>query len=294
MNRFSLPLILLSIAGLSGVSQAQDDMPVHEDSYLGQTPPGQIPEVFAPGIVTTDRFEYGATFTPDLKEFYFTRATGEGRNREFVAFKNEGGQWVETIISRALGQPLISPDGKVMHLGRRYQERTEDGWSEVQELDQSFREENRFIMRMSSAENGTYYFDTFDETNPEFPLRYSRLVNGQREAPKALSEVINTGTQLNHPFIAPDESYLIWDAKREDGFGDSDIYISFRDKDGNWGAAINLGDKINTDGWDAAASVTPDGKFIFFHRTTPSDDPEVLPNTDIYWVSAEIIEELRR
>jgi len=244
MNRFSLPLILLSIAGLSGVSQAQDDMPVHEDSYLGQTPPGQIPEVFAPGIVTTDRFEYGATFTPDLKEFYFTRATGEGRNREFVAFKNEGGQWVETIISRALGQPLISPDGKVMHLGRRYQERTEDGWSEVQELDQSFREENRFIMRMSSAENGTYYFDTFDETNPEFPLRYSRLVNGQREAPKALSEVINTGTQLNHPFIAPDESYLIWDAKREDGFGDSDIYISFRDKDGNWGAAINLGDKM--------------------------------------------------
>jgi len=266
---------------------------VGEGPYLGQTPPGPLPQPFAPGIVTTDRFEYGATFTPDLKEMYFTRATGEGRNREFVVFKNEGGEWIETVISRAIGQPLISPDGKTMHLGRRYQERTTDGWSEVKELDESFNEENRFIMRMSSSENGTYFFDTHDENNPDFPLRYSRLINGEREVPRDLSEVINSGAQMAHPFIAPDESYLIWDAVRDEGFGDSDIYISFRDKDGNWGTALNLGDKINTDGWDAAASVTPDGKFIFFHRTTRSDDPEQLPNTDIYWVSADIIEELR-
>ena len=283
-----------TIAIVQSINAHEDARPeVLEGPYLGQEPPGSTPEVFAPGIVTTERFEYGATFTPDLEELYFIRATGEGRNREFVAFKNEGGQWVETVISRAIGQPLISPDGITMHLGRRYLERTTDGWSEVQELDQSFNEENRFIMRMSSSENGTYFFDTFDENNPDFPLRYSRLVNGEREAPKELSEVINSGSQMAHPFIAPDESYLIWDAIRDEGFGDSDIYISFRDKDGEWGSPLNLGDKINTAGWDAAASVTPDGKFIFFHRTTRSDDSEQLPNTDIYWVSADIIEELR-
>ena len=50
-----------------------------------------------------------------------------------------------------------------------------------------------------------------------------------------------------HPFIAPDESYLIWDDEREGGYGDNDLYISFRQQDGSWGAAINLGDKINTE-----------------------------------------------
>lgn len=289
----SVVSILVFASFIIGAAKADDKNGIITGPFLGQTPPSSIPEKFAPGIVSTERFESGSTFTPDMKEFYFTRATGEGRNREFVVFKNEDNEWTETILSRALGQPLISPDGKTLHLGQRYQEKTADGWSEVKELDQSFNEENRFIMRMSSAASGTYYYDTYDESDPEFPLRYSRLVDGKREAPKALSNEINTGTQLNHPFIAPDESYLIWDAIRDDGYGDSDIYISFREKGGEWGAAINLGDKINTDGWDAGASVTPDGQFIFFHRSTPSDDPDSLPNTDIYWVSAGIIEDIR-
>jgi hypothetical protein len=83
---------------------------------------------------------------------------------------------------------------------------------------------------------------------------------------------------------------LIWDAKREDGYGDSDIYISFLKQDGSWSAAINLGDKINTQGWEAAASVTPDGKYIFFSRNMGSENYE---NVDIMWVDAQIIETLR-
>ncbi|MBI1393634.1 MAG: hypothetical protein GC152_12910 [Alphaproteobacteria bacterium] len=124
----------------------------------------------------------------------------------------------------------------------------------------------------------------------DFPIRYSRLVDGEYEDPKPLSEAINTGTYLNHPFIAPDESYLLWDAKREDGYGDSDIYISFRQDDGSWGAAINLGDKINTDAWEASASVTPDGEYLFFNRNMGSDEYE---DVDIFWVDAGIIETLR-
>lgn len=262
-----------------------------ESPYLGQKPPGLIPIPFAPGIVSTVHYEYGGTFTPDMKEFYLIRGDEENEKQEFVFFQYKNNRWHESVISPRVGQPFISPDGKTMHLGRRYKERTETGWSERKNLDAPFNDIP--IMRLTASSNGTYYFDTYDEKNPDFPIRYSRLKDGNYEKPVVASKEINTGTQLNHPFIAPDESYLIWDAKRDDGYGDSDIYISFKQQDDSWGAAINLGDKINTDGWDAAASISPDGNYLFFHRIVSQGNEGTLPNVDIFWVDAQFIETLR-
>lgn len=43
-------------------------------SYLGQKPPGLTPEMFAPGLISTkDNIEFAGTFSPDFKEFFFTR-----------------------------------------------------------------------------------------------------------------------------------------------------------------------------------------------------------------------------
>ena len=41
--------------------------------YLGQQPPGETPEPFAPGIVNTDAIELNGVFSPDGREFFFTR-----------------------------------------------------------------------------------------------------------------------------------------------------------------------------------------------------------------------------
>ncbi len=117
----------------------------------------------------------------------------------------------------------------------------------------------------------------------------SQLINGKREEPKPLNKEINAGKWTAHPFIAPDESYLIWDSERDGGYGGTDLYISYRQKDGSWGPAINMGDKVNSDKADFYASVTPDGKYILFNRTV-SKKPL---NIDIYWVDAQIIETLR-
>ena len=262
--------------------------PIKEKLYLGQKPPGLIPEPFAPGIVSTEHYEYGGAFTPEMKEFYFIKVGGEYKEMTLVVYQSTNTKWQVSDVSPRVGQPVISPDGKTMHLGRRYKERTEAGWSEVKYLEAPFKDLR--IMRLSAAANGTYYFDTYDENIPDFPIRYSRFIDGKYEEPQELSKAINTGTQLNHPFIAPDESYLLWDAKREVGYGGSDIYVSFRQQDDSWGDAINLGDKVNTEAWDAAASVTPDGKYLFFNRNVGSDNYE---NVDIFWVDAQIIETLR-
>jgi WD40-like Beta Propeller Repeat len=288
---FTSMVLLFSVLIMIGRSYSQDELPVLEGPYLGQNPPGSTAEVFAPGIVSTELYEYGGVFTPDMKEFYFIRGDEDNRNQEFVVFQNKNNRWSESVLGPRVGQPSIAPDGKTMHLGRRYKTRTKAGWSERKNLGAPF--EDIPIMRLTASTKGTYYFDTYDEKKEDFPIRYSRLIDGKYEHPRVLSKEINTGTQLNHPFIAPDESYLIWDAKREDGYGDSDIYISFRAKDGSWGAAINLGDKINTSGWDAAASVTPDGKYILFHRIISPGNAGTLPNVDIFWVDASFIETLR-
>jgi hypothetical protein len=186
-----------------------------------------------------------------------------------------------------VGQPFISPDGKTMHLGRRYKKRSGDGWSEIKPLGAPF--DDMPIMRLTASEAGTYFLDE-PGTDGDGILRYSRLIDGQHETPRPLPKEINTGTWNAHPFVAPDESYLIWDGRRDGGYGDSDLYVSFRQPDGSWGAAINLGETINTAAWEAAASVTPDGKYLFFNRNVGSENYE---NVDIFWVDARVIEELR-
>lgn len=288
---------ILSLQSCDAKKQKTKDnnIPTIKNPYLGQKPPGLKPIPFAPGLVSTDLYEVNSAFTPDMKAFYFIRRGEEHTKSAFYEYKyNEtNGKWEKSeIASPWIGRPVISPDGKTMHLGDRYLEKTESGWSELQKLKPpTVSNDSMYIMRLSSSSNGTYYFDTYKENDSTFPIRYSRLINGKYEEPKALPKAINTGTFLSHPFIAPDESYLLFDAKRDDGFGESDIYISFKHKDGTWGNAINLGDKINTNAWEASASITPDGKYLFFSRNVGSEDFE---NVDIFWVDAKIIFALKK
>lgn len=248
--------------------------------YLGQKPPGLTPKLFAPDFIQREHREAEAALSPDLKEFYFRRRGGNFKSNALVVVKYENNQWSESLIDSVSGEPFISPDGKTMHLGKRYRDRNPTGWSDVKSLAAPF---NKFpIMRLTSSSNGNYYFDEASESGP---LRYSIFVNGVHEEPLVLN-IEDIGNWNAHPFIAQDESYLIWDDQRESGYGNSDLYISFRNQDGSWGPSINLGDKINTEFEEAYGSVSPDGKYFFFHRSYGGD------KADIFWVDAQFINEL--
>ena len=283
MKAFCLALLFLPFSELTANGPQKQNDPVLEGPYLGQKPPGNEPIPFALGIITTERWEYGGVFSPDLKEFYFLQDDATGKTA-FIVYKLKKNRWTASVISARVGQPFIAPDGKTMHLGQRFKERTENGWSEIKTLGSPFKEIE--IMRLTSSLNGTYVFDEIGIPDGVGLIRYSNLKDGKRGAPTPFGKEINTGSFNAHPFIAPDESYLLWDGKRESGFGDSDIYISFRQMDGSWGEAINLGAAINTSAWEASATVTPDGKFLFFHREISEG------NIDIYWVDTKVIKAL--
>ena len=170
---FAFFLILISCKNKS--SESNDiGSTIMESPYLGQKLPGVIPEPFAPGLVTTLNWEIDGVFTPDLKEFYFIREVGEkeeDKKMEFVVIQYKNNQWQDSVISPRVGQPFISPDGKIMHLGRRYKERTDAGWSEIKKLDTAFMKIP--IMRLTSSAKGTY---VFDEMSEQGNIRYSRLI----------------------------------------------------------------------------------------------------------------------
>jgi hypothetical protein len=286
-----LPSIIFlgSALMMSGNSYSRDEFPKLEGPFMGQKPPGMMAEPFAPGIISQDGWELEGVFAPGMKEFYFTldRATEDKKFRPTViGFRQQNNSWKKFTEFLRRGEVSISPDGKRMHMAKGYKERVGDGWSERKSLGPMFDRKDWGIMRLSASAKGTYVFDDY-KSNDE--IRISTVIDGERQAPKKMGPVVNTGKWTAHPFIAPDESYLIWDSEREGGFGKTDLYISFRQKDGSWGSAINMGPKVNSDKSDFYASVTPDGKYILFNRTI---NKKPL-NIDIYWVDAQIIETLR-
>jgi len=289
----STACLVLAAAALNGEVHAADEGAGLKGPYLGQTPPGLKAQPFAPGIVNTQEWGDAGGFSLDMKTFYVTRwrHTREAKEPQSVTFTRVGEDWHMAVMPEGARKPFHAPDGKTLHFRAQYQERTPDGWSEMKSLGPAF--EAIQIMGLSASARGTLVLDERGSREGDGILRYSRLVGGRREDPKPLPKEINTGKWNAHPYIAPDESYIMWDGERESGYGSNDLYISFRQNDGSWGEAINLGDKVNTDAEEGGPHVTPDGKYLFFNRMVPRTDGGTGSQSDLFWIDARLIEELR-
>ncbi|XLS27793.1 hypothetical protein ACJD0Z_11365 [Flavobacteriaceae bacterium M23B6Z8] len=290
MKTINLSAILMSLVFFAACSPEKQKSPSNttssqEETFLGLKPPGMKSQLFAPGVVSTSNLEISGVYDPRTNEFYFVRQT-EGEPPKTFVIQYNNGKWLEPVVQERI-DGFISPDGNTLYSGSTFRERSDSGWSEEKSLGQEY--ENIPIMRLTVSESGTYVFDERDSIGT---IRYSRFVNGTREKPKAFGDEINTGKWTAHPFIASDESYIIWDSEREGGYGETDLYISFREKDGSWGTAINMGKNINTAYEDGGGFVTQDGKYFFFN-TIKLDENYRESHANIYWASAKIIDSLR-
>ena len=184
-------------------------------------------------------------------------------------------------------EPNFSTDGKKLFFGRLRQTEDGDMVSDIMLTEctgASWSAPCRVVTGMFAtvAKSGTLYFTDVSNKQDKGDIVSSRLIDGVYAAPEKLTGGVNSPYLDAHPFIAPDESYLIFDSDRPGGAGSSDLYVVFRMKNGTWGKAINLGSKINTPGYNAIPSVSPDGKYLFYHT-----------DGDIWWVDAGVIETLK-
>ncbi|MEW9799165.1 hypothetical protein [Alteromonas sp. CYL-A6] len=274
-------------------SFAQELSDTLKGPYLGQEPPGKTAKPFALGIVNTEHWGDSGRFSPDMNEFHVNRwkHSKDAAEPESVTFRRVGDHWVKTVLPPKTKAPYQSPDGKKQYFGKQFKQLTNEGWSELQSLGPAF--EDIRVMSLSESTKGMLVIDEVGSAKGDGIIRYSKLINGKWSPPVAFGKAINTGTWNAHPFIAPDESYIMWNGRRDNGFGSSDIYISFQLQDGSWGEAINLGDKVNTEAEEGGPRVTPDGKFLMFNRMVPKKDNPQASQSDLYWIDASFIESLR-
>ena len=268
-------------------------------NYFNQQPPGDIPEIFAPDIISTDAYEFAGTFTPDGKEFFFTRRPSfEGSDNRIYYSYYQNRTWSEIKLAPfALDVfemlPYVTPKGDRIFFSSYRKKtvgiteegeiwcsvKTDQGWSEATYFDSLVN--RKFTMYITSTYDGTLYFTAKNEDKRG--IFKSKLVDGIYKDSEFLPPEINAIGSA-HPFIAPDESFMIVDSQQK-GMGMPELFISFR-KDGGWTKMINMGREINSTSTEYSASLSPDGKYLFFHR-------RIQNKGDIYWVSSNIIEELR-
>ncbi len=106
--------------------------------------------------------------------------------------------------------------------------------------------------------------------------------------PQVIYGGVSTSSYEDGPFVDPEEKYLIFESGRPEGIdGSIDLYICFKQQDGLWGKPVNMGSKVNSKFTERFAKISPDGKYLFFGSDRGGT------SMDIYWVSADVLEELR-
>ena len=265
--------------------------------YLGQNPPGITPEIFAPGIVSSsDALEFGIAFMPDGKEFYFSR-----RGVGVMVCVWSDADWSAPRKAPFLkkykgGAVHIMADGKRLLMNRfpgvhDLKEGETGGIWALHKTENGWDNPVFFIaegMRATSTLDGSIYTTDIsgrkEGKDQGIIAKYIYSDSGYQRAADPDGGV-NTENSEAHPFIAPDESYIIFDSTRAGGKGRSDLYICYKDEKDHWSKAINS-EILNTDDSDWCATVSPDGKYLFYTRNNTG-------NGDIYWVDAKIIDELK-
>jgi Tol biopolymer transport system component len=157
----------------------------------------------------------------------------------------------------------------------------------------------------STTKDGTLYFTRAEKGSRINNIYRSKLVNGKYQEPEKLGPNVNCGTNRYNAYIDPDERFIIVPATgMEDGFGGTDYYIVFRDKNDTWSKPVNLGEKINSArGAEWSCSLSPDGKYLFFMSSRAAsikEEPSYRKfvemfnkpqngNSDIYWVKSDFL-----
>lgn len=275
----------------------QDESPILKGPYLGQNPPGNTPELFAPKIISTCSQHSSVYFNRDGKEVYFSRMVP--LPSVIMYMREEIGQWTSPqVICEGL-TPGLAPDGKTVYFSTSKPTwkiykilKTADGWTEPELLPDHINFQRRQDTPYASADGTLYFCSMYGEANG---IYRARLRNGEYMQPERIEYGISNEYASFSPYVAPDESYMIFSSVRP-GYGISDLYISFHNADGSWTEPKNMGPKINTAAKEAFPFVTFDGKYLFFMSNRVSKlNKSPIPDGpgNVYWVDAKIIYELR-
>lgn len=298
-------------AQLQHAGKAASDEPKDEKDtalkgpYLGQSPPGAEPEVFAPGIITSANINHSApAFSPDGDEIYWSRVQKHPPRVRILHMQRVEEHWSKPSLvpfsSNADDDcPVFSPDGRRLYFVSHrpveasgidekeniwFVEKQGPGWSDAIPVSPVVNRMNLHWQVSVSSDYTLYFACTQDKTTR---IYCSRLIDGSYAEAEALPYPINSGSGEETPWVAPNESYIIFSSQRKGGRGGADLYISFRSAQKNWLEPVNLGPKVNSRSYELLPYVSPDHKYLFFVSARGGE-------YDVYWVESKIIDRLKQ
>lgn len=297
--RVAVPALLagLTLAGSTLVGCAPDAAAARgadggamaTGDYLGQTPPGDRAELFAPGLVNAGYSTRDVAMTPDGSELYWGVLVG-GR-AVIMESHREDGRWTAPEVApfsrdpRVLNlEPHITPDGRrFLFLSTRprdgepadtlggwegediwVMDREGDAWGEPYNPGPPVNSDAPEFFP-SVTNDGTLYFTRGGDGATSRIFRARPAGDGWAE-PEPLPPAVNSTPSQFNGFIAPDESYLLFATdRRADTRGGIDYYVCFRHDDDTWSEPVNLGDRVNSAlRAEMSAFVSRDGRYLFF------------------------------
>lgn len=290
MNRMTSMLVsLLALAGCAAPCPCAATATAAPSAAAPAAAAGpRWPELYGAGLFSTGAWDFYMAFSPDQRRVLFGRADDAFQQFELLETRLGDGRWSAPVRPRFAAEwsnadPHISPDGRRVYFisdrpnagetARRAgydiwmaQLGATGEWGEATRVPVSDPERDEWGPMVSA--NGNLYFGA-DRPGGRggSDMWVARFVDGKYLPAENLGDAINTNMHELEPWIAPDESYLIFSAlRRPDGVGRYDLFVSRR-VDGAWTKAVPIGGGINTVQSEYNHSVTPDGTWLYFSST---------------------------
>jgi hypothetical protein len=255
--------------------------------------PSVQPAIFAPGVISGGAAEDSAAFTPDGRTVFFDRVRWP--NAAILVSHRTASGWSAPTVAPFSGRwldhdPAMAPDGSFLvfssnrpdrpggkaldavmangkvatgsggHLWRV--DRKGDGWGEPVRLPDVVNASTR-TYAPSVASDGSVYFQR-PGADGDFRLFRSQYRDGRYQAPLEVALGDGAAHKLD-PAVAPDESFVVFDADYAGKDLPDRLYIAFREGD-HWGTPIDLGDEVNK-GSPWGSHLGPDHRTLYFSST---------------------------
>ena len=237
---------------------------------------GAKAEIFAPGVVSSPYTEWATSFTPDGQTVYFSRGAIYWT---IVYSTRKNGRWTRPEVASFSGRwrdtdPFVTPDGKkLFFMSYRpldgapqdkpeasshiwYVDRvSENNWGVPHCLDSLVNLEGTGNYAPSVSRKGTLYFCSRNREGHSGMNSYCSEWLGDHYG-KAQLVKFEGLTESQDPFIAPDESYVVF-------LSGNDLYIAYRVA-GGWSSPEKLSAAVNNGDGNSSPYVSPDGKTLYY------------------------------
>lgn len=262
--------------------------------YLGQPIPGRTPVVFAPGRISDagSRLHGSPVFSPDQREVLWAVIPPA------VLSLSQGEEsWgeVDTLSIPGVGvqSPAFSSDGRRLYyqalgdggeggLDIWWRDLGEGGWGPPFNPGPPLNSQG-LESQPSVTSDGTLYFTgTLEGSGLDRGIYRSLFRSGAYQAPELLAGGINSPYIDYCPWIAGDESYLLFASSRPGYEEVLHLHVSFKRANGSWSEPVSIHPALGFDAPARFPTVSPDGRFLFF-----------LSQGRVYWVEMAPVLALR-